>query len=257
MQGLEKTFRDKVQGQLRAENPKHHSDDPYTLADISTAALFVLSSFHMEYIKKEVSPVPIKKETFDLSSRYEHLNINAIADEVAKRIATPEKQQSTGGPNLPRLRTHHCIFCSDPDHYLSSCPHVSEYIQKGLCQKNTNGQIVLPNGNRVTNRDVPGKNLEDRLDNWHKTNTSPRVSTNFVGATEKETYAWAQELEDTDITSMILENLVVTTQKKLDSTKKNYGAAKQVNDGKETRSKTQVDMPEKGTTAHTGEENSR
>ena len=266
LQGLEKTFRDKVQGQLRAENPKHHSDDPYTLADISTAALFVLSSFHMEYVKKEVPPVPIKKEVFDLSSGYKHLNINAIADEVAKRIATLEKQQSTGGPNLPRLRTHHCIFCSDPDHYLSSCPHVSEYIQKGLCQRNTDGQIVLPNGNRVSNRDTPGRNLKERLDNWHKINATPRVSTNFVGATEKGTYAWAQELEDVDITSMtarekeelqILENLVVTTQKKIDSTKKKYGAAKQVNDGKATRSKTQADTPEKGTTAQAGDKASR
>ena len=43
MQGLDLTFLTKVQEQLRAENPRHHSDDPYKLAEISAAALFILS----------------------------------------------------------------------------------------------------------------------------------------------------------------------------------------------------------------------
>ena len=52
LKGLEQSFRDKVQGQLKAENPTHHSDDPYTLTEISMAALFVLSCDHTGYTKK-------------------------------------------------------------------------------------------------------------------------------------------------------------------------------------------------------------
>ncbi|KAF8817594.1 hypothetical protein BYT27DRAFT_7063144, partial [Phlegmacium glaucopus] len=42
MQGMDPSFRAEVQSQLRAENPRHHTDDPYTLAEIFSAALFVL-----------------------------------------------------------------------------------------------------------------------------------------------------------------------------------------------------------------------
>ena len=49
LQGLVPTFREKVQGQLKAENPTHHSDDPYSLAEISTVTLFVLSSNNMSF----------------------------------------------------------------------------------------------------------------------------------------------------------------------------------------------------------------
>ena len=247
LQGLQPSFREKVQNQLKAEDPKHHSDDPYTLAKISAATLFILSCEHIEFDRGEVQsvPSPVKKEMFDLSQGFESLNINAIVEEVAKRISSLEKQQTTGAPNLPRLRTNHCIFCSDPDHYLSSCPHVGEYIQKGLCQRNPDGQIVLPNGNRISPREVPGRNLKERLDNWHKTNNiTPKVSTNFVGATEFKTdYLESQETDDFTKREQeelqTLENLVASTQKKIDNAKRKHVSNKE-KDGLLTRSRAQA-----------------
>ncbi|KAF8802125.1 hypothetical protein BYT27DRAFT_7226508 [Phlegmacium glaucopus] len=43
MQRMESSFRAEVQSQLRAEDPRHHSNDPYMLAEISSAALFILT----------------------------------------------------------------------------------------------------------------------------------------------------------------------------------------------------------------------
>lgn len=268
LQGLEKQFRDKVQGQLRAENPTHHSDDPYSLSEISVAALFVLSCNPTEISPKE-KVKPIKKETFDLSQGYENLNINAIAEEVAKRIAVLEKQQITGGPNLPKLRPHHlCVFCSDVNHFLSNCPKAAEYIQKGLCQKNSDGQIVLPNGNRINAREMPGKNLKERIDHWQNMQVAPQVSTNFVGAAEiKSEYSWSKDTlpteEYSDMTPreleelQVLENLVATTQKKIDNTKRKHGAAKRDEEGLHTRSKAQAAQQKKETPAQTVEKSSR
>ena len=48
-EGLDQSVRDQVQDQLKAENPKHHTDEPYPLAKISTTALFVLSCNHAEF----------------------------------------------------------------------------------------------------------------------------------------------------------------------------------------------------------------
>src|SRR5712664_1694824 len=247
LQGLAPVFREKVQSQLKAENPKHHSDDPYSLSEISTAALFVLSCDHAGTVtaRRDGTPSPVKRETFNISKGYENLNINAIAEEVAKRIATLERHQATGGPNLPRVRNYHCIFCSDPDHYLSSCPHAAEYVQKGLCQKSAEGQIVLPNGNRI-GREVPGRNLRECIDNWHKTKTTTQVSANFVGAAEVQIkYASPQEVCKEDMTQreqeelQVLENLVASTQKRLDNAKKKFGGNKA--ERSVTRSKGQED----------------
>ena len=253
LKGLEQTFRTKVQDQLKAENPKHHTDDPYTLSEISTATLFILSCDHT--FSKEIQEPAVKKETFDLSKGYGNLNINAIAEEVAIWISTLEKQQATGGPNLPKLRNHHCVFCSDASHYLSSCPKMAEYIQKGLCQKNADGQVVLPNGNRINHREIPGRNLKERIDNWQSSNKSPspQVSTNFVGASECQSeYIWTteqpaeeniQELTKRDKEELkILENLVASTQKKIDTARKKFGLPKE---GMATRSKGAVAQPEK------------
>lgn len=257
LQGLQLPFRDKVQAQLKAENPKHHSDDPYSLAEISTAALFILSCDHTDYTTKEEPSVPVKRETFDLSSTYNGLNLASLADEVAKRISILEKQPtstSVANQNPPRARTNQCLFCSDPSHYLGGCPHAADYIQKGLCQKNTDGFIVLPNGNRISARDTPGKNLKEKLDNWHKTNGNPQVSSNMVVASEvRQDYNWIDdeidnhfETEHQDIRT--LENLVANTQKKIDNAKKKAEGKKQDKGGIATRSKPQEKEIEKNET---------
>lgn len=145
----------------------------------------------------------VKRETFDLSSTYNGLNLESLADEVEKRISVLEKQQvsnNSASPSLPRTRTNQCLFCSDPSHYLGTCPHVAEYIKKGLCQKNTNGFIVLPNDNQISTRDTLGKNLKERLDNWHKTNGNPQVSSNMVVASEvRPDYDWCDDEIDNQI----------------------------------------------------------
>ena len=84
LQGLKPSFRDKVQGQLKAENPTHHTNDPYSVAEISKAALFILSCDHMEVDKQEIPMASVKKETFDFSHGYDNLNINALVEEIAK-----------------------------------------------------------------------------------------------------------------------------------------------------------------------------
>ncbi|KAF9546812.1 hypothetical protein CPC08DRAFT_613658, partial [Agrocybe pediades] len=76
-------------------------------------------------------------------------------------------------------------FCSDPNHYQNSCPKATEYIQKGLCTRNNENFIVLPNGLHVSPRIAAGRNIMERIDNWNRANPPSNiqtVSSNFVGA---------------------------------------------------------------------------
>ncbi|PPQ83862.1 hypothetical protein CVT25_000920 [Psilocybe cyanescens] len=185
MHGLDYSFRLQVRSQMWAENPKHHSDDPYTLLQICEAALFILSCNHdnvdTESALTESAISTIKKERFDLSGISSSLqtsgvNINALTLELIKHMGlqtavTVGQMNQNGGynnsavPNAPRLRSNNCLFCSDSSHYQHSCPKVTKYIQKRLCICNNENYIILPNRTRVTPWTAPGQNIMERLDN--------------------------------------------------------------------------------------------
>lgn len=108
LQGLDPAFCQKVQAQLKAKNPRHHMDDPYMLAEITAAALFILLCNHAEIAHNEPS-APIKKEIFDLSQGFSNMNISAIAAKIAKQfnlqLITGGNQQliTRGDLNSPRI----------------------------------------------------------------------------------------------------------------------------------------------------------
>jgi len=97
--------------------------------------------------------------------------------------------------------------------------------------------MVLPNGERINARIAPGKNLRERIDNWHSTNNMnvnivSTISTNFVEASHLQDnidYSWIEpEFEDDESLPtereveelQMLESLIATTQKKVEETKK-------------------------------------
>jgi hypothetical protein len=245
LRGLEYSLRTQVRNQLRAENPTHHTDDPWTLTEISKVALFVLSCGGEEYrsmpspvIKEEAA---MKRETFDLSKigNVGGINLTLLAQEVAKQIAIQNENapRNNAGAyrnatNQPRVRSNECLFCSDPSHFIPNCLQATEYLQKGLCKKNNEGFFIFNNGDRIMARTAPGKDIKERVDNWNKTNPfgSNVVSTNFFETEERNPsqFVWIEEeVDESQIPSQrevediqMLENLVATTQRKIDETRK-------------------------------------
>ena len=130
------------------------------------------------------------------------------------------------------------------------------------------GLIVLPNGNRINPRETPGAHLKERIDNWQKTQTAPQVSTNFVGAAEITTnYSWSKRIPEVEESAeratkdqeelQVLENLVTTTQRKIDRARKKLGPSNQEEEGLTTRSKAQAAQQRKENPAVTVEKVSR
>ena len=113
LQGMDYTFRNKVQDQLRAENPTHHSDNPYTLTEISKVALFVLSCNPPEDTRNEGSQGPsFKKEHYDIlkldpNFLNGNINISALVSEIVKQLnLQPAGSSGTQGPastSAPRI----------------------------------------------------------------------------------------------------------------------------------------------------------
>ncbi|KAF4621494.1 hypothetical protein D9613_001245 [Agrocybe pediades] len=269
IRGFDYTLRTQVREQLSKENPKQHTDDPFTLKQIYEAAIFVISnsSDGSSFDATPATPTPaipaIKRETIDASSigqvyQANNINIGSIAAEIIKQLGLqpgatlnlgnpPVNSNNNYRPNTqPRVRSNDCAFCSDPNHYQNNCPKATEYIQKGLCARNNENFIVLPNGLRVTPRIAAGRNIMERIDNWTRANPSPAiqtVSSNFVAAepvitTCCEPLNWAmpstvafsgiEEVDDdAELLStreleelQMLEALIATTQEKVDETRK-------------------------------------
>ncbi|PPQ82280.1 hypothetical protein CVT26_013954 [Gymnopilus dilepis] len=193
LQGLHSSFRKQVRDQLYAENPKHHTDDPFTLAEIRAAALSM-----------------------------------------------------------------NCAFCWSDQHLIPNCNIAQEYLSKGLCKKDANNFIVLPDGSRITRGSMPGKNLQERINNWHKSNATrtSSVSSNLVTASLVPQVDWTmpdptpmaanivemldddEELASATIRDLeelkLMEATVAQTQKKIDEVRRKMGAKAQ--DGPITRS---------------------
>ena len=189
------------------------------------------------------------------------MNLSALVSELVKQLnlklaasqAAPQGRHEAASSSGQRVRSFCCVFCSDPAHFLKSrsgaldgCPSCIDYIQKGLCKASESGQVVLPNGDRIH---APGKDIKEKLDNWHKTNR-PSVSTNFIAAAETSPtagFVWArieEEDDDEDLPQItqreieemeILESLVTSTQKKIDNTKQRIGG--QAKTGPTTRAR--------------------
>ena len=253
IQGFSYSFRVKVRAQLKAQSPTHHTDDPYKLEEISKAALFLLSCNQgNEGSEPDITPT-VKRETFDASNfavNQSNLSMTALAQELVKHMELLKTLTAAPLPQSYRLRDNNCNFCSESGHYINNCPHAFEYVNKGKCKRNAEGFMVLPNGERISARTAPGKNLRERIDNWiaaNNVNTSTNtntVSSNFVEATELQnqmSYTWMEpESEGDDAPNLtereieeigMLESLIASTQKKVDETKK-----KMVKSGPTTRS---------------------
>jgi hypothetical protein len=242
LKGMEYSFRVKVRNQLRAENPTHHTDDPWAIKEITKVALFVLSCSGDEFqnpgsAEGNSNQVRVKKE-FDITKLefqkpYGELDLSLLAHEVVKQMNL--QLGDKGNPELntyrPTVRDTNCVFCSETTHFQRDCPKAAEYVNKGLCKRNSEGFITLNNGGRISRRTAPGRNLKDKIDNWHKVNgqSSNIASTNFFEVSEaKSQFVWVEEEPDRetkDITQrdveelQTLENLVASTQKRINDKK--------------------------------------
>ncbi|PPR05448.1 hypothetical protein CVT26_011323 [Gymnopilus dilepis] len=235
IQGLHPSFRKQIRDQLHAEDPTHHPDDPFSLAEIRSAALFILSCHQGSQSSSPISSPTISSPEEPTKPSF---SINSLVDEIMKRVE-PLLQRKIVSEHDHSNPCHPskfmgCAFCSDESHYIPNCDIAEAYIQQGFCSRNSENRIILPNGELVTYQTAPGKNLQDRIDNWHKSNRPnvPVVSSNLTIVAEAPSFPAKQipidaekiykvtELAPAGITNeehlRLLEEFLEFTQRKTD-----------------------------------------
>jgi hypothetical protein len=166
---------------LEVKLPDHYHDQPYSLSEVHEAAKFVLHGpSSIAYLAEEtqsVAPV-VKAESMEvIFDRFAATLIKALRPQQQQNSA--QNKNSTRSDDFPRDRTASCAFCDEHDHFISKCRHVVSYIAEGKIRRNIEGRVVLPSGAHVP-KAVQGRNLRERVDEWHKQNPNQRAVTEIV-----------------------------------------------------------------------------
>jgi hypothetical protein len=208
----------KITHRLSIKKPDVVPDDGYDFNDIQEAASFVFSSASRK--SRGTPDASVKAEPAD-SSMVEL--VRAMSDLTRVFTASMQNQQAPPPPPPPRFPRlpnaqptpggvvqnpprwtqpnsdqfqQNCMFCSAQDHFVRNCPVASQYLQQGKVIRNDYGKLSLPDGTYVP-RNVPGKNMRERLDNFWTAqgmngpseNTQEAVATNFLEGPDECVFA--------------------------------------------------------------------
>ena len=191
-----------INNRLQLKKPDHHPSIPYEVQDVYDAARFILQgattsaqTFYTPHaapiIQSVQQPVPdahIKKE--DLASLFSEFT-KTLVGALSQNHGSNSRQ-----PNSNFARALACLMCDGP-HLVAACQVVTQYIKEGKCRRNHEGKVVLSTGAFVP-REIPGKNLQERIDEWHKRNPNQLAAASLFNAVDLSTNK-AVTLSPTDL----------------------------------------------------------
>lgn len=169
IKGVSGESRQKLDARLAIVKSDVHPSDGYEVQDIHQAMEFILhGTSRNPPSKTESIPGQVTVKTEDLSN---------LLSTIAKAVANPPAQSApapyvhapqasgsgTGAPN-PFL----CHYC-DGEHRMSDCAVRAEDERIGRIKRNNEGRVILPGGGFVP-RALPGKNMHERVIEWHRLN---------------------------------------------------------------------------------------
>jgi len=184
IRGIQPALWERFKRRLEIKNPDKHPDDPYSLDEIAKAAEYVLydpntanystrgsASTHSTPSTEQPSTTnatsTVKQE--DITSTLK-VFMQALEKTIEKSLAPLSKanrQQPSSSSKSDGPHDSNCFMCSEPGHGIRDCEVAEEMVRTGKCKLNSDGKVVLPNGQFVP-RAIPGKDLRERINEWHK-----------------------------------------------------------------------------------------
>lgn len=176
-----------IQMRLQIQHPAHHPSLPYSLQEIYDAAGWVLqgatpSSMVLPNVAPHSHAHPSHEQGFVKAEQ-----LGTILTEFTKTIVDAIKQANTQprSASMPmnrggQVNSLACNFCGG-EHFIRECDLVAEYVKEGKCRRNVEGKVVLPSGAYVP-REIPGKNIRERCDEWHRRNPGQLASGTMFNA---------------------------------------------------------------------------
>src|SRR5258705_251359 len=152
--------------------PHHNPALPHMIDDLYNAAKWVLQGAPATIGLTTATPMyaattpTITNESGFVKTEQLGLFLNNFKKSIVDAI-TVSRMRPTNSVSTPS-RTAKCLF-DGCESFICDCPAVEEYIQQGKCRRNHKGKVILSTGAYVP-RKIPGENLRDRIDEWHRRN---------------------------------------------------------------------------------------
>ncbi len=179
-----------VQMRLNIQHQAHHPSMPYDINKIYAAATWALQgTSNVMTITPPSHEAPQSTSQSTDTGFVKTEQLGSILTELTKSFVEAIKLVSNTNTNRTMNQTSNkgnpsnsiaCNFCGGP-HYIRDCGEVTEYVQVGKCKRNVEGKVVLPSGAYVP-RDMPGINIKERCDEWHRRNPNQLASRSLFNA---------------------------------------------------------------------------
>jgi hypothetical protein len=262
MNGFHIDFRHQLRTQLRLQDPTHPLDEPWNIDEVEQAARFLLDGrnsgniltlstpssppMHQYHAAPSSHFAHSPRETFDMASIEHILTSDAFLNRLAGKIQLPgsSPSQPLYQPSLQqnfqqKRPTWPCGFCSEPDHIFRHCQKLDDYLRRGLCIRDASFRICVPDNTQVSPQIAPGRNMKERIDNWHKSRSpsatpaqanllevvptqQPALSNSDISSTSPMPYSTSYVSQD-EAELATLEAVALATMKRQEEVRKRIG----------------------------------
>ena len=129
LRGFPKEVEERIHHRLSIIKSDLHPDDPYPMADVLTAAKFLLTGSAY----RSALPDPLSSQSQRGSAAYLRPYVPAPAYQPATQLPIPPVSVSGSAPmkveyGITGQRDILCAFCGGPGHYVSQCEICKQYL---------------------------------------------------------------------------------------------------------------------------------
>ena len=163
-----------IMNRLQLKDPDHHPSIPYNIEDVFQAARFILQGASTGGYSIPTTVIAATSNQSPANEIVKKENLGAMLQELTKTIieAFNNSQSRSNGQNTRSYNNSNqqvdCNYCGGP-HYIIQCKEVDKDIEAGKVRRNHDGKVILSTGAFVP-RDIQGRYLRDRVNEWHKRN---------------------------------------------------------------------------------------
>ena len=185
-----------VMNRLQLKDADHHPSIPHKIEKVYEAARFILqgySVFTQNLITASNSqPPPTQQQSQSQSSPSspqattpspKNEDLGSLIAGFTKSIIDAIHSTQPRGPPRSQDGKIECNYCGE-EHFIRDCPHVITDTQAGKCRRNQEGKVILSTGAFVP-RDVTGKYLRDRINEWHRRHPNQLAAATLIHTIDK------------------------------------------------------------------------
>jgi len=189
VRGFQPQLLTSIMNRLQLKNPDHHPNIPHNVKDVYEAARFILQGTSPSSYGAPAQQIGARTDNTTTPSNVIKVeNFAPFLAEFTKSIVAAI--QSTNNPRMDsssynqRGPSNRCIMCGNA-HLIQECAIVDDFIKEGKCKRNHEGKVVLPSGAYVP-REITGRNLADRINEWHRRNPNQLAAATMIHTIERQ-----------------------------------------------------------------------